>query len=610
MLNTGIVPYDWCVGIIQPLYKNKGLKNDPDNYRGITLLSCLGKLFTAAINDRLTLYLEGAGVIGEEQAGFIEGYSTVDHIFVLHSLIDFYLFGHQRLYCAFVDFKKAFDLVNRSLLWHKLIANKINGNVLNVIYNMYDNAKSCVRLGPVLSEFFTCNIGVRQGENLSPLLFAIYLNDFEQHVSKYYDGLTSFSRAVKHYLSDEDVEVFLRLFLLLYADDTIVLSETAEELNCALQAVYEYCQDWKLTVNSEKTKVVIFLRGKVQRYPEFKFGGHTLQVVDDYIYLGTTFNYNNRFTKAIAKQKTQAHRAMFALLTKARRLHLPVDILCDLFEKTVVPILLYGCEIWGHANISEIEVFYKKFLKSTLGLAKTTPDCMVYGEVGKMSLQYVIDKRMVNFWLKVIMGKSFKLTNIVYRVLLNMHLNNTFHSPWLLKIKSIYDNCGISYIWLEQKFTGSSGQFKALVDRKVNDLALHKWYTSVSNLKQCSNYRLFKSTLKFETYLAELDFHDRRLLCKFRCGNHKMPVSINRYDSTQNSLICDLCNSHSIGDEYHYLLVCQAISGVRQRYIKHYFYTNPNVSKFNELMNLKPCSTNFNKLIIFVKYLLGMFSYK
>ena len=214
-------------------------------------------------------------------------------------------------------------------------------------------------------------------------MLGIYLNDFEQHVSRYYEGLASFSRAVKHHLSDDDVEVFLKLFLLLYADDTIVLAESAEELNCALRAVYDYCQDWNLTVNSEKTKVVIFSRGKVQRYPEFKFGIYSLEVVDDYIYLGTTFNYNNRFTKAIAKQKTQA---MFALLTKARRLHFPVDVLC---EKTIVPILLFGCEIWGHANISEIEVFYKKFLKTTLGLTKTTPDCMVYGEVGKFSLQYI-----------------------------------------------------------------------------------------------------------------------------------------------------------------------------------------------------------------------------
>ena len=135
VLESGIVPTDWCIGMIQPLYKNRGNVNNPDNYRGITLLSCIGKLFTAVINARLTFYLEGLGIMGEEQAGFREGYSTTDQCFVLYSLIDFYLFGGQRLYCAFIDYKKAFDLINRSHLWSKLISNGINGKIITVTYN-------------------------------------------------------------------------------------------------------------------------------------------------------------------------------------------------------------------------------------------------------------------------------------------------------------------------------------------------------------------------------------------------------------------------------------------------------------------------------------------
>ena len=84
VLNTGIIPTDWSIGSVVPLYKNKGSFDDPDNYRGITLLSCLGKLFTAAINARHTSYLESIGILGDEQAGFRAGCSTLDHIFVLH----------------------------------------------------------------------------------------------------------------------------------------------------------------------------------------------------------------------------------------------------------------------------------------------------------------------------------------------------------------------------------------------------------------------------------------------------------------------------------------------------------------------------------------------
>ena len=110
------------MSFISPIYKNKGLRSDPDNYRGISIISCLGKLFTALINERLTNFVNENNIIGEEQAGFRSGYSTHDHIFALHSIIDLYLnkFNRKkRLYCAFIDYRKAFDLVDRASLWSK-----------------------------------------------------------------------------------------------------------------------------------------------------------------------------------------------------------------------------------------------------------------------------------------------------------------------------------------------------------------------------------------------------------------------------------------------------------------------------------------------------------
>ena len=94
ILKCGVVPQQWCIGYIRPLYKNKG---DPNNYRGITITSCLGKPFTTLINSRLGKFVEDMELIEPEQAGFRSGYSAVDHIFVLNSLIDFYLFRKKRL---------------------------------------------------------------------------------------------------------------------------------------------------------------------------------------------------------------------------------------------------------------------------------------------------------------------------------------------------------------------------------------------------------------------------------------------------------------------------------------------------------------------------------
>ena len=88
VLQTGKIPHAWSIGYISPIYKGKGEENDPDNYRGITVLSCFGKLFTSVINDRIHSFLETNDILGNEQSGFRKGHSTMDHVFVLRCLID------------------------------------------------------------------------------------------------------------------------------------------------------------------------------------------------------------------------------------------------------------------------------------------------------------------------------------------------------------------------------------------------------------------------------------------------------------------------------------------------------------------------------------------
>ena len=109
------------------------MTGNPDNYRGITLLSCIGKLFTALLNARLSLFLEANNLLGEEQTGFRSGYSTLDHIFALYCIIDMYTCKKRRIYAAFIDYRKAFDTVDRHYLWQKLIGLGINGKIFNVI---------------------------------------------------------------------------------------------------------------------------------------------------------------------------------------------------------------------------------------------------------------------------------------------------------------------------------------------------------------------------------------------------------------------------------------------------------------------------------------------
>ena len=146
---------------------------------------------------------------------------------------------------------------------------------------------------------------------------------------------------------DEELDIYLKLYVLLYADDTIILAESASDLQTALSSLNEYCIQWDLKVNISKTNVVIFSRGKVTKYPTFKIGENVVEVKPEYVYLGVTFNYNGSFKNAIEKQITQARKAMYSLLQKAKILRLPFDIIFELYEQCVIPVLLYGSEVWG-----------------------------------------------------------------------------------------------------------------------------------------------------------------------------------------------------------------------------------------------------------------------
>ena len=127
------------------------------------------------LNRRLAKFLEQNKILHENQAGFRRGYGTVDHIFVFKCLIDIFCANRRKLFCAFVDYQKAFDTVWREGLWVKLIHEGISGKIFNVIRSMYSNIKSCVFAEEEQSEYFVSNVGVRQGENFLPVLFSLYV---------------------------------------------------------------------------------------------------------------------------------------------------------------------------------------------------------------------------------------------------------------------------------------------------------------------------------------------------------------------------------------------------------------------------------------------------
>eukprot|EP00745_Piridium_sociabile_P034171 TRINITY_DN58732_c0_g1_i3.p1 TRINITY_DN58732_c0_g1~~TRINITY_DN58732_c0_g1_i3.p1 ORF type:complete len:233 (+),score=10.78 TRINITY_DN58732_c0_g1_i3:3-701(+) len=153
LYDNGYFPDDWTRSVIVPLLK-KGDANNPDNYRGISLLSSISKVFTSILNSRLYNWAEREKKICVEQAGFRKSYSTIDHIFSLLTMIHKSMNKKRKgkLYVAFVDYLKAFDTVNRESLWNVLEKVKTSTKMLKMLQGMYTSVQSCIRWGSQVSD--------------------------------------------------------------------------------------------------------------------------------------------------------------------------------------------------------------------------------------------------------------------------------------------------------------------------------------------------------------------------------------------------------------------------------------------------------------------------
>ena len=426
VFKSGHFPHCWSVGCIVPVLK-KGNPNDTDNYRGITLVSCLGKLFTNILNERLCNFDMENNIITDAQFGFRKHLSTVDAIFVLQSLINRVCNARKRLYCCFVDYKKAFDFVNRQNLWYKLIKQGVSGKMLAIIRSLYQNVKCCVKYNNVISDFFMCKNGLFQGEVLSPILFSMYVNDCEMQL-----------------ISDNCPYIniqMLNIFLIMYADDMVLLAEKPEGLQKMINSLFNYTQNWNLTVNTNKTKIVVFRNGgKLRDNEKWYFNGCKLDVVNEFIYHGVLFFYNGKFARTQKRFAEQGRKALFPILNVCRNNFFNIETMLSVFDTYINSILSYGSEVWGFHSGHDVEKVHIQFCKRLLGVKKGTCNEFVYSELGRFPLQVTRKLRIFKYWIKL-----RNTTNCILRGIYEEM--SQYNDNWLINIRQELYSLGLNYIW-------------------------------------------------------------------------------------------------------------------------------------------------------------------
>ena len=561
VLETGTFPQYWSRSYIVPIHKS-GRKDDPNNYRGIAISSCLGKLFSSILNKRLSTFMEENEILKPNQTGFRKKYRTADNIFILKTLISKYTQSGKRLFACFVDLSKAFDSVWHHGLLFKLLSKGISGKFFDIMNSLYNQSEACVKTKIGLSETFPIEIGVRQGCVLSPSLFNLYISDLVNDLNT----------------GDLDAPILhsSQVSSLFYADDVVILSSSQRGLQNAINILGLYCSKWKLTVNLKKTKIIIFNRkGEILSNFKFYLLDKDLDVVSSYCYLGVVFTAGCNFSTAMKTLQKKALRAMFSIRTTLGENNPSVSLQCKLFDACIVPILLYGAEVWGNAGLNDnspLEQAHLKFCKAIIGVRRNASNLATRAELGRFPLRIEAYSRLYSYYSRL--TREVPTNSLQYQALLvQQDLHRRKVPCWLSNVSKILEESGYGYLLLNQDYNIPSAQSQ--VKQRLKDIFLQTFYSELNSNGKKENqgnklrtYRKFKDTYEREQYLNIHNFSHRRAMAKLRISDHPLQIEVGRYNRTPPSdRICTLCNAKDIENEVHFVLECELYSDIRNSFI-------------------------------------------
>jgi len=343
-----------------------------DNWRGISLLSIAGKVFTKIINQRLRKYVEDENIFPETQNGARAGRSTTDSIHCVKLAYEYRLEKKLPTYMTFYDLKKAYDKVPRKQLWKVLEKLGVPDRMRRVIQELHDGMMAMVDVEGELTEGIEVVNGVRQGCCLASLLFNIYSAVVTEYWREMAPGgvelcYTIDGKLLRH--ANQPVHKKLTIRDCHYVDDAVSISPSRREQIKITKAYQQAAKDWGQEMSIKKTKSMV-VGGNGQN---IQVEGGIVEDVKDFAYLGVVMQNSAGMEKELKNRLNKA-RASFAKLKKkvwnVKQLTLRTKI--QVYKACILSVLFYGSETWTltKPQVAQLEIFHMSCLRWITGINK------------------------------------------------------------------------------------------------------------------------------------------------------------------------------------------------------------------------------------------------
>ena len=481
----------------------------------------------------------------DEQNGFRAGRSCQDHIYVLSSIIRNRKSEGKDTFCAFVDFKKAFDWVPRDLLLYKLSTSfHIHGRLFNTLSSIYESSSAQIRLNGLLSDHFNVSSGVKQGDIISPVLFSMYLNDLATGIKALDCGV--------------DIDA-IKLAILLYADDIVLIAPDEMCLQKMLDFVSDWCKKWRMAINSDKTQVVHF-RPHQSNITEtvFHFSNIDLKTVPRYKYLGVIFDEHLTFTDNAATLADSAVRALGEIRHKLKNLkECGYNSFDNLFKTCVLSIADYSAGIWGTKIFPKNEQVQYRAARYFMGVHRFAPIEALLGDMGWSTSKTRHNCLILRYWNRLCKLDESRITRLVFdwdrryahrRGTWTYHIRHLLNSIDCVELFDSHSPCDLD-----------------LAESIFMQLDSQDWDINRYKSQKLRYYNLYKYEKGNEDYLKlHISRYKRSILAQFRCGILPLQIEIGRYRNVPLcDRLCEVCNEGSVEDEIHFLCECSSYSDFR-----------------------------------------------